>query len=73
MENGYSTSVTKDRRRRILEKCVVEYGKGKVIGQLKKFIVLRVNQKNGEKKYMNALNIWRSDIWYIENELKSYE
>lgn len=70
MEKGYSTSVTKDRRRRILEKCVEEYGKGKVIGQLKKNIVLRVNQKNGEAKYMNALNVWRSDIWYIENELK---
>lgn len=68
-EAGYSTSESEIRRRNILAKCVSEHGKSRVIDQLKTNINLRTRQKDGNVRYANALNIWRGDIWYIENML----
>ena len=64
---GYSTGESEIRRHSILAKCVHEYGKGKVIRQLKVNINLRAGQKN--KNFGNAINIWRGDIWYVEHKL----
>ena len=64
---GYYTSESEIRRHSILSKCVREYGKGKVVRQLKANINLRAGQRN--KNYGNAINIWRGDIWYVEHML----
>ena len=64
---GYSTGESEIRRHSILAKCVHEYGKGKVIRQLKVNINLRAGQK--KKNFGNAINIWRGDIWYVEHKL----
>lgn len=68
-EAGYSTGESEIRRHAILERCVQEHGKWKVINQLKSNMNIRLNQKNGAIRYANALNIWRSDISYVENKL----
>lgn len=68
-EAGYSTSESEIRRHNILEKCVKEYGKSKVINQLKSNISLRSKQKNGSIRYQRAINIWHGDMWFVENEL----
>lgn len=68
-EAGYSTSESEIRRHSILAKCVNEYGKSRVINQLKSNLNLRMKQKDGTTRYQHALNIWRGDIWYVENEL----
>ena len=65
-EAGYSTNESEIRRRSILEKCIQEHGKSKVINQIKSNMNLRIKQKDGSAKYQNALNIWRSDIHWIE-------
>lgn len=66
---GYSANESESLRHRILARCVDKYGKNKVINQLKFNINLRIRQKGGESRYECALNIWRGDIWYVENEL----
>lgn len=68
-EAGYSTGESEIRRRAVLGKCVQEHGKWKVINQLKSNMNIRLKQKNGSTRYANAINIWRSDIWYVENKL----
>lgn len=68
-ESGYSTGESEIRRHSILEKCVKEYGKSRVINQLKSNMSLRMKQKDGSSRYQYALNIWRGDIWYVENRL----
>lgn len=68
-EAGYSTSETEIRRHNILEKCANEYGKDRVIYQLKSNMNMRLRQKDGNIRYAHALNIWRGDIWYVENKL----
>lgn len=68
-EEGYSTNESEIRRHIILQRCVEKYGKNRVINQLKSNMNLRLKQKDGELKYEQALNIWRSDIWYVENQL----
>lgn len=65
-EAGYSTSETEIRRHNILEKCINEHGKSKVINQLKSNMNLRMKQKDGNTRYQHALNIWRSDIHWIK-------
>lgn len=68
-EAGYSTNESEVRRRSILLKCVSEHGKAKVIKQLKSNMNLRMRQKDGIIRYANAINIWRSDILYVETKL----
>lgn len=68
-EAGYSTSESEVRRHNILKTCVSEYGKSRVINQLKSNMNLRIKQKDGDVRYAHALNIWREDIWWVENEL----
>lgn len=68
-EAGYSTSESEIRRHNILARCVNEYGKNKVINQLKTNMNLRMKQKDGNIRYSKAINVWRGDIWYIENQL----
>lgn len=68
-EAGYSTSESEIRRHSILTKCVNEYGKSRVINQLRSNINLRMKQKDGSSRYQHALNVWRGDIWYVENSL----
>ena len=68
-EAGYSTSESETRRHIILEGCVNEYGKSKVINQLKSNINLRLKQKDGNIRYQHALNIWNGDLWYVEHKL----
>lgn len=68
-EAGYSTSESEIRRHKILAKCVNEYGKSRVISQLKFNINVRMKQKDGNQRYERALNIWRGDISYVENKL----
>lgn len=70
-EEGYSTTESEIRRHIILQRCVEKYGKSRVINQLKSNMKLRLKQKDGEQKYEQALNVWRSDIWYVENKLSS--
>lgn len=65
-EKGYSTNESEWRRRRVLEKCVKEYGKSKVLNQLNFNLNLRLKQKDGNIRYQNAINVWRSDILYVE-------
>lgn len=68
-EAGYSTSESETRRHKILEECVNKYGKNKVINQINTTLSLRMKQKNGSKRFEHAINVWRGDIWYIENKL----
>lgn len=68
-EAGYSTNEPETRRHKILEECVIKYGKSKVINQLHSNMNLRMKQKNGSKRYEHAINVWREDIWFIENKL----
>ena len=68
-EAGYSTSESEIRRHNILSICVDEYGKSKVVNQLKSNINLRLKQKDGNIRYAHAINIWHGDIWYVENQL----
>ena len=68
-EAGYSTSESEIRRHAILERCVQEHGKWKVINQLKSNMNTKKMQKDGEIRYAKALNIWCGDIWYVENKL----
>lgn len=70
-EAGYSTNESEYRRRKALARCVDEYGKSKVINQLKINMNLRLKQENGSVRYANALAVWRGDIWYVEHELHS--
>lgn len=68
-EAGYSTNESEIQRYRILAKCVAEYGKSKVINQIKNTMDRCIKQKNGSIKYQRAINIWRGDILYVENKL----
>lgn len=68
-EAGYSTNESEKRRQVILQKCVSEYGKSKVIHQIKSNMNNCLRQKNGSVRYQRALNIWRHDINYITNHL----
>lgn len=68
-EAGYSTGESVIRRRKILERCVNEHGKSRVLNQLKSNMNLRLKQRNGSVRYQHALNIWREDISYVENHL----
>ena len=68
-EAGYSTTESEIKRHGILERSVKEFGKDRVIFQLKSNMNMRLRQKDGEIRYANALNVWRGDIWYVENKL----
>ncbi|MEE1125177.1 MAG: hypothetical protein U0L18_04475 [Acutalibacteraceae bacterium] len=68
-EAGYSANESRNRRHIILAKCVKKYGKSRVINQLKSNINLRIKQKDGNIRYAKALNTWRGDITFVENEL----
>ena len=66
---GYSASESETRRRTILAKCVAEYGKHKVLQQLRFNMDMRLKQKDGAIRYQRAINVWRGDIWFVENKL----
>ena len=66
---GYSTNESEARRRIILVKCVTEFGKSRVLQQLRFNMDMRLKQKDGATRYQRAINAWRGDIWYVENKL----
>lgn len=68
-EAGYSANESEVRRHSILKRCVEEYGKDRVIYQIKSNMNMRLRQKDGEIRYANALNVWRGDILFVENKL----
>lgn len=64
---GYSTSLGTSQRYEILQKAVRKYGKKKVISFLEYLIRGKLAQVNGEKKYENAISVWRFDIQRVKN------
>lgn len=62
---GYDSNVPETMRRKILDTCVQKYGKVKVLSQLHLNVNLRINQKG--KNYTRSINIWNSDIRYVES------
>ncbi len=64
---GYSTSLKREERRRILDEQVNLYGRRRIAEYLRKFIYLHEKRDN----YANAVSIWQEDLNYIANPVSN--
>ena len=62
---GYSHSLPYEVRRKIIDKCISEYGKEKVLKTLHFLVTTRVNQKDGKTRFKEHIGPWSDDIEYI--------
>ena len=60
---GYSTSLKREERRRILDEQISIHGRRRIAEYLRKFISLHEKRAS----YENAVSIWQEDLNYISN------
>lgn len=64
-KEGYSTSVSLEKRREILYRTVKKYGRRKVADHLRFLISTRSAQSNGKQNYQKAIQTWKDDLNYV--------